>query len=62
MRYVFMEVGCVCENIHLQCEALDLGTVAIGAFEESVVRKAIGEAPTPYLLMPLGAKPLEDDR
>ena len=59
MRYIYMEVGCVCQNIHLQCEALALGTVAIGAFEEKAVKRTIGEDPIPLLLMPLGAKPVK---
>jgi len=55
-RYVNMEVGCVCQNVHLQCESLGLGTVAVGAFEDRDVRRILGEEPAPLLLMPVGAK------
>ena len=55
-RYVDIEVGSACQNIYLQCESLDLGTVAVGAFKDSDVRLILGEAPVPLLLMPVGAK------
>ena len=55
-RYVDMEVGCVCQSVHLQCESLGLGTVAIGAFDDKTVAGIIGAPPTPRLLMPVGAK------
>lgn len=55
-RYVHMEVGCVCQNVYLQCEALKLGTVAVGAFSDRAVERILGEAAKPLLLMPVGAK------
>jgi SagB-type dehydrogenase family enzyme len=39
MRYVHIEVGHVGQNIYLQCEALGLATVAIGAFYDDEVAK-----------------------
>jgi SagB-type dehydrogenase family enzyme len=55
-RYVHMEVGCACENVHLQCESLGLGTVAVGAFDDRAVGHLLREAPSPLLLMPVGPK------
>ena len=55
-RYVHIEVGCVCQNIHLACESLNLGTVAVGAFDDGKVGRVLGEAPAPLLLMPVGPK------
>ena len=56
LRYVHMEVGCACQNIHLQCESLDLGTVAVGAFDDSEVARILGVGPKPLLLMPVGPR------
>jgi len=55
-RYVHMEVGCVCQNIHLQCESLNLGTCAVGAFSDDAVGRILKEKPKPLLLMPVGAR------
>lgn len=55
-RYVYMEAGHAGQNIYLQATSLGLGTVAIGAFDDSGVRKVLnlpGEV-TPFYLMPLG--------
>lgn len=55
-RYVHMEVGHVGQNIHLQAEALGLGTVVVGAFSDERVSQVIGvEAEIkPLYIMPLG--------
>ncbi len=42
IRYVHMEVGHVGGNIYLQCEALNLGTVAVGAFDDEEVEDVVG--------------------
>lgn len=53
---VVMEVGHMSQNIYLMCEALELGTVSVGAFEESEVAATIGNPPEvePLLIMPVG--------
>lgn len=55
-RYIYMEAGHTAQNIYLQATALGLGTVAIGAFRDSEVRKLLKmhEGEIPLYLMPLG--------
>lgn len=53
-RYVSMEIGHAGQNIYLQCEALNLGTCAIGAFEDAAVRDVLGIEEEPLYLMPVG--------
>lgn len=55
-RYVAIEVGAVAENIHLQVESLDLGTVFMGSFRDADA-KAILRLPDDQVvlgLMPVG--------
>ncbi len=54
-QYVHMEVGHVGQNIYLQCEALDLWTVAIGAFNDEEVRQILDvwKEKTPFYIMPV---------
>jgi len=55
-RYVHIEVGHVGQNVYLQAEALRLGTVAVGAFEDSAVARVL-ELPSamlPLYIMPVG--------
>lgn len=58
VRYVHMEVGHAGQNLFLQAEALDLGTVVIGAFNDAEVRKVLrlDSDMQPLSLMPVGRK------
>jgi SagB-type dehydrogenase family enzyme len=57
-RYVQIEAGCAAANVGLQCAALDLGSVVVGAFRDDAVRGLLGagEGETPLVLMPVGRK------
>ena len=56
-RYTDIEIGHIGQNIYLQVEALGLGTVAIGAFHDEEVKRAIhiSEA-EPIYIMAVGHK------
>jgi SagB-type dehydrogenase family enzyme len=58
-RYVCMDLGHSGENVYLQCGALGLGTVALGAFTDAEVRFATGMTKTeePLYIMPVGRLP-----
>ena len=56
IQYVHMEVGAAGENIYLQAETLNLGTVFIGAFEDERVKKVLGITEEPLGIMPVGKK------
>ena len=56
IRYVHMEVGSVAENVYLQAESLNLGTVFIGAFDDQEVKEALGITEEPLAIMPVGKK------
>ncbi|MCX5753050.1 MAG: SagB/ThcOx family dehydrogenase [Candidatus Krumholzibacteria bacterium] len=55
-RYVCMDLGHSAENVYLQAYALKIGTVAVGAFTDLWLKKAIGmtRAEEPLYIMPLG--------
>ena len=56
LRYVHMEVGHAAQNVYLQAVSLQLGTVAVGAFQDERVREVIGAATDeePLCIMPIG--------
>ncbi len=56
IRYVYLEAGHVGQNIYLQATALNLGTVAIGAFHDDWVRSIVGCSEHPIYLFPVGRK------
>jgi SagB-type dehydrogenase family enzyme len=55
-RYALIEVGAAAENVFLQCESLDLGTVLIGAFQDDQVADVLGLPADQhvYAIMPVG--------
>ncbi len=56
LRYVHMECGAACQNIYLQVETLELGTVLVGAFQDDRVATLIDLQPgeIPLAIMPVG--------
>ena len=56
IRYVYMEVGHVGQNIHLQAETLGLGTVIIGAFYDNKVKEILGIREEPLYIVLVGRK------
>ncbi len=56
MAYTLIETGHVGQNLYLQATALGLGTTAIGAFREDVVRTVLNLEPQehPVYLFPVG--------
>ena len=57
-RYVEIEVGCAVQNIYLQAESLNLGTVVVGAFNDRVMKRVLSMAKDeqPLAVMSVGKK------
>lgn len=55
-RYVYMEAGHVGQNVQLQAEALGLGSVPVGAFDDAAVAECLQlpEDHAPLYLIPVG--------
>ena len=49
-----MEVGHVGQNISLQANALSLGSVMIGAFDDKQVKEILGINEDPLYIIPVG--------
>ncbi len=56
IRYAHMEAGHAAQNVYLQVVSLGLGTVVIGAFNDSKVKNVmnVGERENPLYIMPVG--------
>jgi SagB-type dehydrogenase family enzyme len=54
IRYVHMEGGHVGQNISLQANALNLGTVMIGAFDDKEIKEILGIKEEPLYIIPVG--------
>ena len=57
-KYAHLETGHAAQNVYLQTVALDLGTVVIGAFDDSEVKKIMNmqDEEQPLYIMPVGRK------
>lgn len=56
-RYVHIEIGHACQNVHLQAETMNLGTVIVGAFRDEEVKKLLNlKNEEPLAMMPVGRK------
>ena len=53
-RYTILEAGHAAQNIYLMATSLGLGTVAIGAFKDRVVKATLGIDEDPLYIMPVG--------
>ncbi len=55
IMYVHMEAGHAAQNVYLQSESLNLGTVVVGAFSEDMVKQVLGlENEAPLYIIPVG--------
>lgn len=62
--YVALEAGHSSQNVYLMCEALGLGTVAVGAFDDSLASAVLGldDETTAFYVMPFGVPRVEAGR
>ena len=60
-RYLFLDAGHVCQNLHLAAESIGCGVCAIGAYEDEAVNAALrldGQEQFVIYIATLGKKPL----
>ncbi len=60
-RYVHLDAGAAAQNLYLACEAMGLGTVFVGAFQDDALAHLLGVDPDhefPVAVLPIGY-PLE---
>lgn len=55
-RFVAMELGHAAQNVHLQAEALGLGSVAIGALDEAAVQELLRTDAQPLYMVSVGRR------
>jgi SagB-type dehydrogenase family enzyme len=53
-RYVYLEAGHAAENVCLECVALGLGMVCVGAFEDAAVKRVLEMKEAPVYVLPVG--------
>lgn len=46
-KYILLDAGHACENLYLACEAIGLGTCAIGAYDQELMDELLGFGPGP---------------
>ncbi len=57
IRYVYMEVGHVAQNVYLQAESLNLSTVVVGAFDDNMIKRLLNLSnEEPLYIMPVGKR------
>jgi SagB-type dehydrogenase family enzyme len=59
-KFIAVDLGIVCENLYLACEAIDLGTVAIGYYEQmkfDALLELDGKDEFVVLVAPVGKRP-----
>lgn len=54
VRYVHMEIGHATQNMLLQAEAINLGSVAVGAFHDDKLKMLLKTEYAPLIIVPVG--------
>jgi len=57
-QYVHIEAGHAAQNVYLQAVSLQIGTVAVGAFDDAqvIMALALGDEEHPLYIMPIGRR------
>jgi SagB-type dehydrogenase family enzyme len=56
LRLVLLEMGHAAQNVHLQAEALGLGSVAVGYLQEAKVRELLATEAEPLYMVSIGRR------